>query len=175
MDARHRSGVALGVIIVLIGIWFLVVEWVPGLGDWVNFTVAWPVFIVAIGLVMLGFAVFGAAPGLAVPACVIGGIGLLLYWQNVTNNWQSWAYGWTLIPGFVGVGTLIMGLLGVQSRRSITGGIWLMIISGFLFLIFGSFLGGPDLLGQYWPALLIALGVLLLARSLSGFRHAPEE
>jgi hypothetical protein len=102
---------------------------------------------------------------MAVPACIVGGIGGLLYWQNATGNWESWAYAWTLIPGFVGVGIVLSGLLGGDTQQSVRGGAWLILISLVLFTIFGSFLGGLGLLGPYWPVLLIALGLLVLVRS----------
>jgi uncharacterized protein (DUF486 family) len=46
----------------------------------------------------------------------------------------------------------------------------MVLISLTLFLVFGSFLGGPVALGGYWPALLIVLGVVFLFRSLFSFR-----
>ena len=105
-------------------------------------------------------------PGLLVPACIIGGIGGLLYWQNNTGNWESWAYAWTLIPGFVGVGVLLSELLAGRVRQAVSSGGVLIIISLVMFLIFSSFLGGPSILGNYWPVLLILLGLILLAQVL---------
>ena len=103
---------------------------------------------------------------MAVPACIVGGIGGLLYWQNATGNWESWAYAWTLIPGFVGVGIVLSGLLGGEIRQSVSGGGWLILISLVLFTIFGSFFGALGIVGDYWPVLLILLGLLILIRSL---------
>ena len=37
-------------------------------------------------------------PGMLVPACIVGGIGGMLYWQNLTGDWASWSYSWSLIP-----------------------------------------------------------------------------
>lgn len=170
MDQTRRSSIAFGLILILVGAWFLATQLVPGLEARLGLTVSWPLIIVGIGLLFLLFAIFAGIPGMAVPGCVIGGIGLLLYWQNLTNNWQSWAYAWTLIPGFVGVGTILIGILGPDRRGPVIGGIWLVVISGVLFLVFSSFLGGPNLLGPYWPVLLIALGILLLFQSLFRYR-----
>ncbi len=166
MDARRRSNIVLGVLLVLLGLVFLLVQWVPGLVAWFDMSRGWPLVIVAVAAGVFLFGVLGGAPGMAVPACVFGGIGLLMYWQNATDNWASWAYAWALIPGFAGVGTVLMGLLGVHTRRSIGGGLWLIGISLFLFAIFGSFLGGPNLLGAFWPLLLIVLGFAMLGRAL---------
>jgi len=50
-------------------------------------------------------------PALAVPATIISGIGAILYYQDTTGDWDSWTYVWALIPGFLGVGLLIAGVL----------------------------------------------------------------
>jgi len=42
----------------------------------------------------------------------------------------------------------------------------LIIISAILFFAFGSFLGLQSNLTQYWPVLLIALGLISLVRAL---------
>jgi ribose/xylose/arabinose/galactoside ABC-type transport system permease subunit len=76
---------------------------------------------------------------------------------------------WTLIPGFSGLGTLLAGLLGMEARRSIQAGAWQVFISLVLFFIFGSFLGGLNLFGAYWPLLLVLLGLLILLRPLFKF------
>jgi hypothetical protein len=87
------------------------------------------------------------------------------HWQNATGNWASWAYAWALIPGFVGVGMILAGLLGEDTRRSLSGGAWLIVISLTLTLVFSAFVGGPRILGPYWPVLLILVGLIFLVRS----------
>jgi hypothetical protein len=104
-------------------------------------------------------------PGLAVPACIVGGIGGLLYWQNITGQWGSWSYAWTLILGFVGVGVIVADLLSGKGARSFEGGGWLILISLLMFAIFGSFFGALGPIGEYWPVLLILMGVWMLFRS----------
>jgi hypothetical protein len=162
MDRRRRSGLIGGLLLILLGAWFLVTQWVPGLRP----QFSWPWIIIGVGILLLVIGLATGVPGLAVPACIVGGIGGLLYWQNATGNWESWAYAWTLIPGFVGLGIVLSGLLGGETRQSIRGGGWLMLISLVLFAVFGSFFGGLGLLGPYWPVLLILLGLIALARSL---------
>lgn len=167
MNERQRTGAVFGVILILVGLLFLAGQLLPGLFGW-TLLLSWPLIVVGVGILLLVLGVLVGAPGLVVPACIVGGIGLLLYWQNLTGNWESWAYAWTLIPGFAGVGTLLLGLL-TRNSRAMAGGIWSVIISLVLFAIFASFLGGLNFLGAYWPVLLIALGVLLLGRSFFGF------
>lgn len=164
MSAQRRSGMAIGIILILLGLWFLADQLFPQLNRWLNVDFSWPLFVVGAGVVFFLFALFAGVPDLAIPACIIGGIGGLLYWQNATGNWESWAYAWALIPGFAGVGVLLKGLLGGHPRQSFREGSGMIVTSLILFLIFGSFLGGPNLLGDYWPVLLILLGAWLLVR-----------
>lgn len=58
-----------------------------------------------------------------------------------------------------------------QLLAILRSGTWEIVSSLILFLIFASFLGGPNLLGVYWPVLLIALGVLVLLRGLARGRQ----
>jgi hypothetical protein len=169
MTERHRSRVAIGILLVLLGVWFMAVQVAPGLRAWAEINLAWPLIIVAVGLSLLLVGLLSATPGMAVPACIVAGIGGLLYYQNATGDWASWAYAWTLIPGFAGIGTLLAGLLG-DRHSSVTGGAWTILISAVMFAAFGSFLGGPKILGAYWPILLIGLGLLLLIRPLTRSR-----
>ena len=162
MDSQRRSSLAGGLVLVLLGALFLAVQWVPGLQLWFS----WPLIIIGIGVLLLIVGLLTGVPAMAIPACIIGGIGGLLYWQNATGNWESWAYAWTLIPGFVGVGMVLSGLLGGDTRQTVRGGAWLILVSLVLFAVFASFFGALGLVGSYWPVLLIVLGLLLLAQSL---------
>jgi hypothetical protein len=166
MDQSRRSSLTFGVTLIILGAVFLAVQLVPQLKEWINWENAWPLIIVGIGVAFLIGAVVGGTPGLAVPAAIVGGIGCLLWWQNATDSWESWSYAWALIPGFVGVGIIASGLLSGKLRSALTGGGWLILISLVLFFVFGSFLGGYEQFGAYWPVLLIGLGVLILIRPL---------
>jgi hypothetical protein len=149
-------------VLILLGAWFLAVQIVPGLDDWFE----WPLLIVGVGALLLVIGLLTGVPGMAVPACIVGGIGGLLYWQFITGNWESWAYAWTLIPGFVGVGIILSGLLGGGFRKGLREGVPAILVSVVLFAVFGSMFGALGILGTYWPALLILLGVWLLVQNL---------
>lgn len=164
---RMRSNISAGILLIVIGILALSYQMMPAWWNWLQVDVSWPLIIIGAALLMLVFGLLGGVPAMAVPASIVGGVGALLYWQNATGNWESWAYAWTLIPGFVGVGIILAALLG-EGRLSdgLNAGGILLLISLTMFAIFGSFLGGPNLFGPYWPVLLIALGVLIFVRSL---------
>lgn len=172
MDRRRRSGLVGGIILILLGLGFLAGQ--LGLWSWAG-ELSWPLIMVAVGAAMLIIGLLAGEPGMAVPACVVAGIGGILYWQNSTGRWETWAYVWTLIPGFVGIGTILTGLFEWK-WETIRGGIWLVVISAILFAIFSSIFapmfGGKSYLGQWWPLLLILLGVLTLLEAVTrGMRH----
>lgn len=170
MDTRRRSQLAGGVVLLLVGSALLAVQVLPAFRAWVdahvNWAESWPLIVIAVGVFLFVFGLLVGAPGMAVPACVVGGIGGLLYWQWATGAWASWAYVWTLIPGFVGIGIILAGVLEGHVRQALGAGGVTIAISLVLFLVFGSALGGRMEFFAYWPILLIIGGLALLARRL---------
>jgi hypothetical protein len=161
---KHPSGLVGGIILILIGTWFLAVRLIPGLEDWTTFRFGWPVIIIGVAILLLIIGLVNRERAMAIPACIVGGIGGLLCWQNATGNWESWEYAWALIPGFVGAGILISGLLGGERDETLHG-VRLIIISAILFAVFGSIAGALGAWGNLlWPCLLILAGLFLLFR-----------
>jgi len=155
---QKQSSIIIGTILILVGILFLLVQFFPGLAVNLDISLQWPLIIIAVGTLLLLSAFLGT-PALAIPGSIVAGIGGILYIQNLTNTWSSWSYVWTLIPGFVGIGLIIAGVLGHQRRNSWREGSRLLLISAVLFLVFGAFFNGFSNVGQYWPVLLIGVGL----------------
>jgi len=151
-----------GVLLVLLGILLLIRELKPAYFAFWD----WPFFIIGLGVVFLLWAIISSKGGLAFPGTILAGIGGILYYQNLTNNWDSWSYIWALIPGFVGLGVIISGIIDRKYKDAITGGLTLLLISAVLFLVFGDVFGLQVEIAQYWPVLLILLGVIALVRAL---------
>ena len=170
MNKRTRSSLVFGLLLILIGAWFLAVQIVPGL-DWFWDIISWPLIVIAVGVFLLLLGLVLGAPGMAVPACIVGGIGGLLYWQNATGNWESWSFAWALIPGFVGAGLMLASLLGEGGKDTFRVGAWMSFISLIVFALFGSFFGA-NVLGTYWPVVLILFGVWILIQPL--FRRTKK-
>ncbi len=174
MNDRRRSQWVGGLVMVLLGAALLAVQLVPSLKHWIETSIdwanSWALVVVGVGVFLLILGLLLGAPGMAVPACIVGGIGGLLYWQTATGHWETWAYAWALIPGFAGVGGILAGLLGGNARQALRGGGWLVFISLVTFFIFAFFLGGPQVFREYWPVLIIVLGLVLLVRGLVRFR-----
>ena len=162
---RNRSQLIFGVLLLLLGGWLIASQQVPALQAWTkNFV--WPMYVIGAGILILLIGMISGQPGTAVPACIVAGIGGILYYQNATTDWGSWSFMWTLIPGFVGVGTILAALLGDENSRY-AHGFNLLVISAALFLVFATIFGGLELLGPYGaPAILIFLGLYILVRGL---------
>lgn len=142
--------------------------------DVLNWSYIWPLAIVVVGVLFFAGMFLGgrSVSGLAIPGAIIGGIGLLLLYQNLTSHWESWAYSWSLIIVFVGAGIYASGAYARDEGQR-RAGVKLVKIGFILFVIFGAFfemifsmdrtLGFRGLL---FPVLLILLGVYLIIRRL---------
>jgi hypothetical protein len=166
MTARNRTRLFGGLLLVLVGGWLMAIQIVPELKGWSGVFSEWPMSIIGVGILLLVLGLLFNTPGLAIPACIVGGIGGILLYQTRTGDLASWSYIWSLIPGFVGVGVLLTGLFEGKLRRAFSSGIWLIFISAVLFIIFGAFLGGVKPLADFWPVLIILLGLWLIGRAI---------
>jgi hypothetical protein len=174
---RGGSGIALGVVLVVVGLFYLVVQ-LAGI-DLSSF--GWPLFVIIPGLTLLIVGFVSLGTGAAIPGGILTMVGLVLAYQNSTGNWASWVYAWALVaPGGVGVGLFLRGL---RERNSglIKQGRSLMFIAAIIFLVgFVFFESILDLSGMNdlpvvraaLPALFIVIGILLLARSVRNSRRA---
>jgi hypothetical protein len=177
MNRPARSQLALGLVLVLLGAWFLADRSLPAFHSLVGRFSEWPINLIGIGAILLVLGLALGAPSMAVPAAIVAGIGGIFYYQRLTSDYGSWSYMWTLIPGFVGIGSALAGLLGEDTRHNLRRGLRLVAVSAVLFLVFSSLLGGWSLLGSYGPAvLLILLGLWLLGSGLyRSMRRRPSQ
>ncbi len=164
MSRDKRSDLVIGIILLLIGGWFLAAQFnlVPSLNEMINLQYRWPLIVVGVGVLLFILGLIARSPGLSVPACIVGGIGAELYYTNLTSNWGAWTYLWTLIPGFVGVGILLSTLLGGEDKSGFREGLRLLLISAILFVIFFIIFSGQANLTRYWPVLLILVGLWVI-------------
>ena len=173
MEKRNWGTVVLAVLLILFGAMWLATQIFPDLNFTRYFDFDWPWLVIGVGVVLLVIGLLTRQPDFAVPAFIVGGIGCILAYQNSTGDWGSWSYAWTLIPGFAGLGTVVAGLLKGNSSRQIGEGLTMILVSAILFVVFGSFLGGLELLGPYWPLLLILAGLWVLFSGL--WRRRKEQ
>lgn len=129
----------------------------------------WPFIIIGVGaMFFVGMAAGGkSTAGLAIPGSIISVIGLMLFVQNATDHWESWAYGWTVILMSVGIGIYIMGWWADEASQRASG-LKVLRVGAILFIIFGAFF---EMIFQtfsfadyIFPVALILLGAYLVFR-----------
>ena len=168
MNESGRNTTALALI--GLGVLFLLAQ-ITGFGF---FGLLWPLFVLVPGALFLYFAVTGDASkaGLAVPGAMITGTGAILFYQNLTGHWSSWAYIWALYPVFLGLALVFIGRrTGSDSTIRTGDGFVKWGLIGFvaLWALFELFIFG----GNKWmvttllPLVLIAAGAIMLLRSRS--------
>ncbi len=168
---RNTGSLVGGALLIIFGILALLGKLFQNYDFWGTF---WPFFVIGAGLLFFVgmFAGGRSVSGLAIPGTIITTIGLMLFYQNITNHWESWSYGWTVILMAVGVGIFIMGVWG-QSATQRAAGLRTLRIGVILFIIFGAFFEliftSGESLGLrsiIFPVGLILLGLyLVLTRS----------
>jgi len=174
---RGGSGIALGVVLVVVGAFYLVVQ-LAGV-DLSSF--GWPLFIIIPGLTLLIVGFVSLGTGAAIPGGILTMVGLVLAYQNSTGYWTSWAYAWALVaPGGVGLGLFLQGLRE-RNGSLLKQGRSLMFIAALIFMVgfvfFESILNisginDQPLVKAALPALFIVIGILLLGRSIQNSRRA---
>ncbi len=163
-DIGRRIG---AVVLIGLGVLFL-------LGQTLRFDIfgfGWPFFVILPGLAFLYFAIRGdasAAP-LAVPGAIVTGTGAILFYQNVTDHWDSWAYAWALYPVFFGLALMFVGERTQNQGTENTGrgfvkwgGVGFVALWALFELVI--FAGNKPLGNLLLPLVLIGAGVFLLFR-----------
>ncbi len=134
-------------------------------------SIAWPFFILIPGLLMLLPAYrstssdVSAWSWLAVPGAFMSLLGVLLIATNFGHG-EIWAYGWTLFPASVVAGMMLMHRqdrsqpIHVSGRKFIRASLIVFLGLGLFFelIAFAS-------MGPWWPVLLIAWGVYMVAKN----------
>ncbi len=182
----------LGIILIVLGIVFLIGQVFNQVFNIHIGSYTWP-FIVIVPGVLLYLAAFmteaRAGRGLAIAGSIVTAVGLLLFFQNVTNLWATWAYAWALVtPTAPGLGLALFSTLrgqGDQARQ----GLRLAAIGAVIFAAGAAFFEGLfgisgfnffGLRGFCFPALLIVAGLAfilwnVLPRGKAPLPVAPEE
>ncbi len=176
---RSNIGVvAAGLILTGIGVLFLLGQIFNQSAFWHFF---WPFAVIGFGALFFVAMLAGgkSMAFMAIPGSIVTVSGLMLLFQNLTSDWVSWSYGWTVTLISVGLGIFLMGAYeGNEQRRQ--AGISVMKVGAILFVIFGAIFGmifsffGPR--QYFFPVLLILLGVYLVISRIGLFRtRKPEE
>jgi hypothetical protein len=173
---RAGSSVAFGVVLVVLGLFALLVQFTG-----FDAGQSWPLFVIIPGLTLLvvGYASLGT--GALIPGAILTIIGLILAYQSSSGDWPSWAFAWPLVaPGGVGLGLFLQGVRNHDSNLLRQGRV-LMFVAAIIFMIgfviFATIFRISDTDYGWFgkaalPALLIVIGLVLLARSIQSTRRA---
>jgi hypothetical protein len=170
MQKKNRTQLVLGLLLILVAGWLIATRIKPDLANLVHLSFEWPLWVVIAGAAILVIGLLVGEADTAVPACVVAGIGGILYYQNATTHWESWSYLWTLIPGFVGVGKILSGIIGGNLKACLLEGLRLLLTCAILFTIFATIFNAWTIFGSfsaYVPiALLFILGIWFIVRGI---------
>lgn len=184
---QNRPRLIIGVILVLLGIFFLFGEFLDQVFHIRINQYVWPLTILVPGVLIYLMAFITdvkAGRNLITVGSIISAVGFLLFVQNLTGWWATWAYAWALIfPTSIGLGQMLFGLLRQQDdllregwRLTRIGLVILLVGVVFFELLIGisgfRFFG---LRGFCFPALLVIFGLVVIFRNLlAGGRSTKE-
>lgn len=157
-----RENVVWGVILILVGIGFLLYQLRPGL----FVGISWPWILLALGGIFFISALLARVGGLMIPAVFLLGLGGIFTYQVNTGDWGSWAYIWTLMPGFAGLGMLLGSLFDRELAQARGVAVFLLGLGVVLFAVFGGFFGLQPSVLRYWPVVLIVVGAYVFLRAM---------
>jgi hypothetical protein len=156
-----RGRLSFALVLIALGAWQLAINISPEFRALSYGSTTWPYNVIGFGALLGLVGLLTWSPGWFIPACIIAGTGGILFYQNQSGDWASWAYIWTLIPGFVAVGLLLLALVTWKRGPFIAAG-WTLFASLLLFGIFGSTLGRLPTAGAAAAAAIILLGLMFL-------------
>ena len=141
----------------------------------------WPLFIVVPGFVLVAVAMAAGdtVTRLAIPGTTIAGVGLILFFQNLFDYYQSWAYVWALIPGFVAFGMQLSSEPDPEGDAPTPGHLMTWSLTVFLVLaaVFELFIFGGGLFGARYavPLIIIVIGAAFLFGWIGPGSHHAEK
>jgi hypothetical protein len=177
-EQHERNTRALGLLLLAVGAWILVARLIHiDLGAWL-----WPFWVIVPGglIMTLGFRdTHRSTEGLVTFGSIVAVTGIILFVQNITGQWQSWAYAWALLfPGSIGLSQYLWGKRA-GNVAEVRRGEKTMQTAFVLFVAFGLFFEVVLGIGGFHlgtasrivvPVLLIAGGAALYITSMNGGR-----
>lgn len=168
----------LGIILIVFGVLFFLSRFI----DLAH--ILWPFYIIVPGILLFVLAFSGGrgTSSLVIPASIITTVGLILFSQNITGNFESWAYAWALIPAASGLGMVIMSNitdnLSLQEKgyRTMKIGLSMFLTFGVFFelFLFHSWMNS-GILAWFIPLVLIIGGLAMLIKPRGNYVYIQTE
>lgn len=123
----------------------------------------WPIFVLIPGLCFnLAYFSTRKAPGLLVPGGILTTIGLLFFFETMTN-WHFAEYTWPIYPLAVAVGLFQLYVFGDRKRELLipVGILTLVSTTSFACMLFGNIFKFINT-SLVVPAVLVLIGIFLI-------------
>lgn len=123
----------------------------------------WPIFVLIPGLCFnLAYFSTRKSPGLLVPGGILTTIGLLFFFETMTN-WKFAEYTWPIYPLAVSVGLFQLYIFGERKRELLIpiGILSLVSIISFACMIYGNVFRWINT-SLLVPAILVLIGIVLI-------------
>ncbi len=160
---RKGGGLVAGLILVMLGIGLLVIQFT-------NFDEF--IIVLFLGIAFLIGAVATRTYGLAIPGCILAGLGIGLLLERLVEQGQLQLQ--EPVPLGLGLGFIAIWVFDQFFTRTVPSqGRWWPLIPGGILLAVGVLnnLGGFDLYGPYlFAAALIIVGIVVVLRAVTGGR-----
>ncbi|MDI6901899.1 MAG: hypothetical protein QMC79_09445 [Anaerosomatales bacterium] len=168
----NRGAVVFGAVLVLAGIALLALQFTGARA----IELGWPLFVLIPGATMLavGLASREHLAGFLIPGSIVTMAALVLGYQNLTGDWQSWSYAWALIaPTGVGIGLALFGwrtsniTVARVGRGLALAGLVLFLLAEWFFVVLAG-IGGRGLgpaVEAVVPAAIILAGLYVIVRA----------
>ena len=152
-------------IIIGIGLFFLLGQYVPDIGAWI------PLFI---GLIFLAAFLVKREYGFLIPGCIVTGVGVgIMLELAVSEPWSGAVVLFSIGGGFIAIWIVSMLIRMFdkdwprgEAKEAAQALWWPLIPGGILVLIGIVVLADESDLLQWWPLLIIGAGLIVLASAL---------
>jgi hypothetical protein len=166
MNESNRGTMVTGIVLVVLGAMFIVLNLLPG----VTAAKTWPLVFIVLGICFFLPSLIWpksreGLSGLFIPGSVLFALGAIFLFNTLTGIWSVWAIAWILIPASVGFGLLSGAWVGKWDKNVMQVGKWMLVISMVLFALMAALFGNL-LVKTIGAGLLVATGLFLLVRSL---------
>jgi DNA-binding CsgD family transcriptional regulator len=149
------------IFLILIGLVFLVLEIFLGK----KVSVALPMVFLMLGgadylLTFVFMRMWKWAVWLFIPGSILLALGVVFFFNVVTNDWNSWSYAWLLVVAGIGQGLVLASRQGGWREEYSLIGAGLIVLGITFFVVFGMIAGGTVI--RISAPVLIVLGGLSL-------------
>ena len=165
-----------GAVIVAIGAFFLLAQFLPDIGRWI------PLFV---GLIFLAAFIPKREYGFLIPGCIVSGVGVGIILTGVVDDpWEGSAMLFSIAGGFIAIWVVSMLLRRIDPTwpsgpsRDAGQALWWPLIPGGILTVIGLVVlaeeGFESDLLRWWPLLIIGAGIIVLLSALRrSDRQAP--